>query len=84
MSGASVVLMQALGAVLALVAVYALIGWAMLAIIRHRRTPLELRGNWWGSFEREFRAYAGAVSGAAEGHGRRRRGADPPPSAAAP
>ena len=26
--------------------------------IRAHRRPTELRGNWWTSFEREFRAYA--------------------------
>ncbi len=31
---------------------------AILAAVRYRRTPPELRGDWWTSFEREFRAYA--------------------------
>jgi hypothetical protein len=83
MSGSTVVLMQALAAVLAAATVYALIGWGLLAIVRHRRTPVELRGDWWTPFERELRAYAAAVSGAADGFGQRRPGADPPPSAAA-
>ncbi len=84
MNGATVVLMHALAAVVATAVIYGLIGWGLLAIVRRRRTPHELRGDWWTPFEREFRAYAAAVSGAAEGHGRRRPGAGPPPSAAAP
>jgi hypothetical protein len=31
---------------------------AILVAIRRRRTPPELRGDWWTPFEREFRAYA--------------------------
>ena len=31
---------------------------AILAAVRYRRTPTELRGDWWTPFEREFRAYA--------------------------
>jgi hypothetical protein len=31
---------------------------AILAALRYRRTPPELRGDWWTPFEREFRIYA--------------------------
>jgi hypothetical protein len=31
---------------------------AIVVTVRRRRTPLELRGDWWTPFEREFRAYA--------------------------
>jgi hypothetical protein len=31
---------------------------ALLVTVRRRRTPPELRGDWWTPFEREFRAYA--------------------------
>jgi hypothetical protein len=36
---------------------------AILAAVRRRRTPRELRGDWWTPFEREFRAYAREVAG---------------------
>ena len=39
--------------------------------IRKRRTPRELRGDWWTAFERDFRAYASA---AARRHRRGERG----------
>jgi hypothetical protein len=32
--------------------------FAIRTIARRRRTPVELRGDWWTAFEREFRAYA--------------------------
>lgn len=32
--------------------------FAILVTVRRRRTPPELRGDWWTPFEREFRAYA--------------------------
>jgi hypothetical protein len=32
--------------------------YAILVTVRRRRTPPELRGDWWTPFEREFRAYA--------------------------
>jgi hypothetical protein len=32
---------------------------AILAALRRRHIPAVLRGDWWTSFEREFRAYAG-------------------------
>jgi hypothetical protein len=31
---------------------------AIIVTVRRRRTPPELRGDWWTPFEREFRAYA--------------------------
>lgn len=31
---------------------------AILFALHRRRTPRELRGDWWTPFEREFRAYA--------------------------
>ena len=31
---------------------------AILVTVRRRRTPPELRGDWWTPFEQEFRAYA--------------------------
>lgn len=41
----------------------ALVGLVYLAtkLIAWRSTPVELRGDWWGHFERQFRAYASAV-----------------------
>ena len=41
----------------------------------------EPRGDWWTAFERRFRAYAHAMSAAADGP---RASGDPPPSGAAP
>jgi hypothetical protein len=38
---------------------------AILAAVRHLRTPPELRGDWWTEFEREFRAYASRANRAA-------------------
>jgi hypothetical protein len=44
---------------LALVAVAIAVGaWAIVTEIHRRRTPPELRGDWWERFEHEFRAYA--------------------------
>lgn len=37
--------------------------WAILSAVRYRRTPRELRGDWWTPFEREFRAYAKQAAG---------------------
>jgi hypothetical protein len=31
---------------------------AILVTVRRRRTPPELRGDWWTPFERQFRDYA--------------------------
>ncbi|HTX07299.1 MAG TPA: hypothetical protein VME22_01745 [Solirubrobacteraceae bacterium] len=47
--------------VLALVGVLAALAvgiGGLLYAIRERRTPRELRGDWWTDFEREFHAYA--------------------------
>jgi hypothetical protein len=46
---------------------------AIGVIARRRRTPRELRGDWWTSFEREFRAYAEHVA-ARDPDRRRHRG----------
>ncbi|HSC04961.1 MAG TPA: hypothetical protein VLC49_16640 [Solirubrobacteraceae bacterium] len=35
---------------------------AILLALHRRRTPRELRGDWWTPFEREFRAYAGQAA----------------------
>ncbi|MBV9006733.1 MAG: hypothetical protein JOZ98_23155 [Solirubrobacterales bacterium] len=44
-----------------------------------RRTPPELRGDWWPQFESEFRAYAErAASAASRTKGRTRDGKSPP------
>lgn len=43
---------------------------ALLSTVRRRRTPAELRGDWWTPFEREFRAYA--QQAARRGRDRRR------------
>ena len=42
-----------------------------------RRTPADLRGDWWTSFEREFRAYAREMTSPqrTEGRGRDQPGA---------
>ena len=37
--------------------------WAIGATVHRRRTPRELRGDWWTPFEREFRAYARQAAG---------------------
>jgi hypothetical protein len=34
----------------------------ILITLRRRRTPPELRGDWWTPFEREFRTYAGQAA----------------------
>jgi hypothetical protein len=48
--------------IIAMVAISALVLAACIFIaavrLRRQRTPAELRGNWWGDFERQFRAYA--------------------------
>lgn len=48
--------------IIAMVAISALIlGLCVYVGIRQvaqRRTPVELRGDWWSGFERDFRAYA--------------------------
>jgi hypothetical protein len=47
-----------IGAVLGLALGVLLIGLLAVWIVRRRRTPAELRGDWWPRFEAEFRAYA--------------------------
>jgi len=32
--------------------------WLGVEVVRELRTPTDLRGDWWVSFEREFRAYS--------------------------
>jgi hypothetical protein len=51
--------MTALAIVLVLLSI-AVGACAIFTAVRRRRTPLELRGDWWVRFEREFRAYADA------------------------
>jgi hypothetical protein len=46
---------------------------AILVARRRRRTPPELRGDWWGQFERDFRAYAAGAARSPRDR-RRRRG----------
>jgi hypothetical protein len=40
-----------------------LVGAQQLRFSRRKRTPPELRGDWWSSFERDFWRYAAEVSG---------------------
>ena len=47
---------------------------AIVVTVRRRRTPPELRGDWWTPFEREFRAYARQQSGRRDRQRRRHRG----------
>jgi hypothetical protein len=47
--------------------------------VRRRRTPAELRGDWWPQFEREFRAYALRATVGRDRH-RRRTGKQSPQS----
>jgi hypothetical protein len=61
-------------AVVDLVLLAAAVTWLLAWIVRHHRTPVELRGDWWTSFEREFRAYGGGTP-RSERNSRRR---DPP------
>ncbi len=84
MTASTAVLAEAFAAVLGVLAVWALAGLAIVAAIRYRRTPVELRSDWWTPFEREFRAYAEAVSSAADAPRRPRPDGDPLPPAAAP
>jgi hypothetical protein len=56
--------------VLALVAVVCICLLVQEAL--RRRTPAELRGDWWTSFEREFRAYASEATRSTRTKSRRR------------
>lgn len=47
------------------VAAVALIACLLLSTWCRRRTPPELRGDWWPRFEAEFRAYAERAASAA-------------------
>ena len=49
-----------------------LIAYGLFRAASWRRTPSELRGDWWDHFERQFRAYASVVE-LGEGQERRRR-----------
>lgn len=60
---------------LALVILALVCGAGAILVARHRRrTPPELRGDWWTPFEREFRAYARQQSGRRDRQRRRHRG----------
>lgn len=54
--------MSALALIIALIVLAGGAG-AILFAVRQRRTPPELRGDWWTPFEREFRAYARQAAG---------------------
>jgi hypothetical protein len=41
----------------ALILATAILGYVSFRGLRWRRTPAELRGDWWPDFEREFRDY---------------------------
>lgn len=41
---------------------------AIVLTVRRRRTPRELRGDWWTAFEHEFRAYAKQAAGGERRH----------------
>lgn len=45
-------------ALIILIVAGAPVGIYLARVLRRHRTPSELRGDWWTSFEREFRAYA--------------------------
>jgi len=47
---------------------------AIVFAVHRRRTPPELRGDWWTPFEREFRAYARHASRRDRPDRRRHRG----------
>lgn len=46
---------------------------------RRRRTPPELRGDWWARFESDFRAYTERVANCASDNTRRARDRGSPP-----
>jgi hypothetical protein len=48
--------------------------WVIVTEFRNRRTPPELRGDWWERFEREFRAYAARSAPPPPRNRRRQRG----------
>jgi hypothetical protein len=45
----------------AVILAVAISSYLALRIERRRRTPTELRGNWWAGFEAELRAYVGRL-----------------------
>ena len=47
---------------------------AIFVAVRRRRTPPELRGDWWTPFESEFRTYAGQQAARRDRERRRHRG----------
>lgn len=69
-----IIAMIAIGAIVLALCIY--VGIAQLI---RRRTPPELRGDWWGDFERQFRAHAAEVS-RTRGAGRAERRAKRPPA----
>lgn len=48
--------------VLAVVLGVAVSGYVGVRLVDRRRTPRELRGDWWPEFEREFRAHSSKVA----------------------
>jgi hypothetical protein len=61
------------------VALVALGARLLLPLWRRRRTPPQLRGDWWARFESEFRAYAELAAKADGKAGRRVRDRRAPP-----
>jgi hypothetical protein len=56
---------------LVLIIAVALAAYLVQREIRRRRTPPELRGDWWKSFEREFGAYVSRTSSSSQQSQRR-------------
>jgi hypothetical protein len=62
-----------LALVVLIAALVAVVGIGLLVQdVRARRTPPELRGDWWTSFERDFRAYAREAAQSQRTRSRRR------------
>ncbi len=58
--------------VVLVLAVIGVVGICLLVQeVRGHRRPAELRGDWWTSFEREFRAYASEVTRSQRSRSRR-------------
>ncbi len=55
-----------IGVVLGLAVIGLLLGASAIWIVHLRRTPAELRGDWWPRFEAEFRAYARRIASSPE------------------
>ncbi len=64
--------MPALALVIAVLAIA--VGAVAIVAAHHRRTPPELRGDWWTPFEREFRAFARQQAASRDRERRRHRG----------